>query len=150
MNIKEVREEIAQEIFVSLWGKRWRSSLHGCIFIRSSEVSELLTCSPQVRSSEFRILSYIHSGRVRKEYAANFALFSTAHLDNSNEEIMYLKDPQYSMMQAYLNYLKNAVRPFVSAGWSMNLYLPIAERMNISKRTVENYLSQALKHCGLR
>jgi DNA-directed RNA polymerase specialized sigma24 family protein len=82
MNIKEVSEEIVQEIFVSLWGKR--------------ETVEIITSMDAYLfgAAKFRILSYIRSERVRKEYAANFALFSTAHLDNSNEEMMNLKDLQ--------------------------------------------------------
>jgi RNA polymerase sigma factor (sigma-70 family) len=83
---------------------------------------------------------------VRKEYAANFALFSTAHLDNSNEEIMYLKDPQYSIDASISELPEKCRRAFRLSRMEHEPNLPIAERMNISKRTVENYLSQALKH----
>jgi RNA polymerase sigma-70 factor (family 1) len=134
VNSKEVSEEIVQEIFISLWGKRdtveIATSLNAYLF----------------GAAKFRILTYIRSERVRKEYAANFALFSTTHLDNSNEEMMNLKDLQYSIDSSISELPEKCRMAFRLSRMEHEPISRIAERMNISKRTVENYLSQALKH----
>ena len=134
VKIKEVSEEIVQEIFTSLWIKRQtleiNTSLDAYLF----------------GAAKFKILTYIRSERVRKEYAENFTLFSKAYFDNSNEEMINLKDLQYSI-DTSISHLPDKCRTvFHLSRVEHEPISRIAERMNISKRTVENYLSQALKH----
>ena len=134
VKMKEVSEEIVQEIFTSLWIKRQtleiNTSLDAYLF----------------GAAKFKILTYIRSERVRKEYAENFTLFSKAYFDNSNEEMINLKDLQYSI-DTSISHLPDKCRTvFHLSRVEHEPISRIAERMNISKRTVENYLSQALKH----
>ncbi|MEX1241204.1 MAG: sigma-70 family RNA polymerase sigma factor [Cyclobacteriaceae bacterium] len=97
-------------------------------------------------AAKFRILTYIRSERVRKEYAAHFAIFSSERLDNSNEELMNLKDLQHSI-DTSISELPEKCRSAFRMSRIENEPIPrIAERMNISPRTVENYLTRALKH----
>jgi len=134
VKIKEVSEEILQEIFTSLWIRREKleinTSLDAYLF----------------GAAKFRILTHIRSEKVRKEYAANFALFSKAQFDNSNEEMISLKDLQYSIDTSISGLPDKCRKAFYLSRIEHEPISTIAERMNISKRTVENYLSQALKH----
>lgn len=131
---KMVSEEIVQEIFVSLWSKR------GTLVITTSLDAYLFG------AAKFRILTYIRSEQVRKEYAANFALFSIEHIDNSTEEMMNLKDLQYNIDTSISELPEKCRTAFRLSRIEHEPISRIAESMNISKRTVENYLSQALKH----
>lgn len=134
VNNKDVSEEIVQEIFVSLWSKR--------------ETVQIMTSLDAYLfgAAKYRILTYIRSERVRNKYAASFASFSTASLDNSNEEMMDLKDLQYSIDTSIAELPEKCRTAFRLSRMEHKPISQIAERMNISKRTVENYLSQALKH----
>jgi RNA polymerase sigma-70 factor (family 1) len=134
VNSKEISEDIVQEIFISLWSKRETlnitTSLDAYLF----------------GAAKFSILTYVRSEQVRKEYARNFALFSKVHLDNSNEEMMNLKDMQCSIDTRISELPEKCRTAFRLSRIEHEPISRIAERMNISKRTVENYLSQALKH----
>lgn len=131
---KQVCEEIVQEIFVSLWTKRLTLS------INTSLDAYLFG------AAKFSILTHIRSERVRQAYAANFTTFCERGFDNSSEEIMNFKDLQRSI-DTSISELPEKCRMAFQLSRMENEPIPrIAERMNISKRTVENYLSQALKH----
>jgi RNA polymerase sigma-70 factor (family 1) len=134
VNSKDVSEEIIQEIFVSLWSKR--------------ETVQVMTSLDAYLfgAAKYRILTYIRSERVRQKYAANFALFSRERLDNSIEETLDLKDLQYSIDTSIAELPEKCRTAFGLSRMEHEPISQIAERMNISKRTVENYLSQALKH----
>jgi RNA polymerase sigma-70 factor (ECF subfamily) len=127
VHVKETSEEIVQEIFVSLWVRR-----------ESLEITTSLG-SYLYGAAKHKILSYIRADRVRKKYAAEFTLFSLERTDNSNQELMELKDLQQAIDERISELPKKCQAAF-----------RIAERMNISNRTVENYISQALKHLRLR
>jgi RNA polymerase sigma-70 factor (family 1) len=131
---KEASEEIVQEIFVSLWNKR--ETLHITVSLDAYLFG----------AAKFRILSYIRSARVQREYAANFALFAAGHFDNSIVEMMDLKDLHYTIEKS-ISHLPEKCRTAFRLSRIDHEPIPqIAGRMNISERTVENYLSQALKH----
>lgn len=134
VNIKEVSEEIVQEIFVSLWTKR-----------KTIEITTSLDAY-LFGSAKFKILSYIRSEKVRYEYANHFTKFSAERIDNSIEEMMNLKDLQNSIDTSILELPEKCRTAFRLSRIEHEPIYRIAERMHISKRTVENYLSQALKH----
>lgn len=130
---KELSEEIVQEIFVSLWANRSK------IFINKSVKAYLF------KSCQYKILSYMRSDRVRRHYMAVFARFSSQPTNVTEEQInlMSLKDSIEMILDGLPDKCQTAFR------LSRVEYLPIhhiAKKMNISKRTVENYLSKALKH----
>lgn len=134
VNNKEASEDIVQEIFVSLWDKR--------------ETVEITTSLDAYLfgAAKFRILTYIRSEKVRSQYAANLALFSKEHIDNSSEEMMNLKDLQHNLNTS-ISELPEKCRTAIHMSRIKHEPISrIAEHMNISKRTVENYLSHALKH----
>lgn len=134
VNIKEISEEIVQEIFVSLWNKR-----------KSLEIQTSLEAY-LFGAAKFRILTYIRSERVRKEYAENFALFNSFELDNSTEEMINLKDLQNTIDDSIKELPEKCRTVFRLSRMEHEPIAKIAESMNISRRTVENYLSRAMKH----
>ena len=134
IKIKEISEEIIQDIFVSLWSKR-----------------ETLTITISLDAylfgaAKFRVLTYFRSEKVRREYAANFTSFMAQCVDNSNEEAMNLKDLESSIDTSISALPEKCRTAFRLSRMEHEPISQIAERMNISRHTVENYLSQALKH----
>jgi RNA polymerase sigma-70 factor (family 1) len=130
---REDCEEIVQETFVWLWSHR--TSL--------SHVTEL---RPYLYGIvKHKVFNHIRHHVIRREYVDHFLKFGSG-VDNSNEELTNLSD--------ILNVLDHAIaqlpdRCQMAFKMSRIENLPIAtiaEQMNISTRTVENYLTQALKH----
>jgi RNA polymerase sigma-70 factor (ECF subfamily) len=131
---REVTEEIVQEIFVSLWKKR-----------ETLEITLSLDAW-LFGAAKFSILTYIRSERVRRRYLAHFTQFARQYFDNSSEELMDLKD-LHENIENTISQLPEKCRTVFRLSRMEHEPIPrIAERMNISQRTVENYLSQALKH----
>lgn len=131
---KAVSEEILQEIFISLWRKR-----------ETLEITRTLEAY-LFGSAKHKILTYIRSERVHRKYAEDFVLFAAQHYDNSNEEMMDVKDLQHCIDLKISQLPEKCRLAFRLSRVDHQPIQQIAERMNISKRTVENYLSQALKH----
>jgi RNA polymerase sigma-70 factor (family 1) len=131
---KEQAEEIVQEIFVSLWNKRKN------LQITTSLESYLFG------AAKYKILSFIRSEEVRKKYAAEFTLFASAQYDNSVEELTDLNDLQFTLNEKISELPEKCQTAFRMSRMEHEPIPQIAEKMNISTRTVENYISQALKH----
>lgn len=134
IRIKETSEEIVQEIFVSLWVRRG-----------SLEITASLDCY-LFGAAKHRILSHIRSEGVRKKYAADLALFTAKRIDNSSEELLELKDLQQTIEDRISELPEKCQTAFRMSRMEHEPIPQIAERMNISSRTVENYISRALKH----
>jgi RNA polymerase sigma-70 factor (family 1) len=130
---KENTEEIIQEIFLSLWAKR------DTLLVTFSLDSYLYG------AAKHKIFSYIRSEKVRKKYAVDFTLFAAERLDNSLEELVNLKDLQESLARSLATLPEKCQLAFRLSRMEHLPIAQIAEQMNISTRTVENYLSQALR-----
>ena len=128
---KETSEEIVQEVFVSLWTNRTATEINAAyIFVAAKN----------------KILSHLRTSNVRKRFAIDFTLFAANRLDNSSEELMNLNDLQATIknsIQELPEYCQTAFRLSRIEHISTK---HIAEHMNISQRTVENYISKALKY----
>jgi RNA polymerase sigma-70 factor (family 1) len=134
VRIKEDSEEIVQEVFTSLWAK------HDTLEITTSLSAYLYSIS------KHKIFNYIRSDKVWKKYAADFTLFLAERYDNSVEELMNVSDVQ-AIIESSISELPDKCQTVFRLSRKEHLSIQlIAERMNISTRTVENYLSQALKH----
>lgn len=134
IRVKETCEEIVQEIFVSLWVKR-----------ESLEITNTLD-SYLYGAAKHKILSYIRSNDVRKKYVADFARFTANRVDNSSEELLELKDLQHTIDERISGLPEKCQTAFRMSRMEHEPIQRIAERMNISTRTVENYISLALRH----
>lgn len=131
---REQTEEIVQEIFVSLWNKR--------------ETLEITTSleSYLFGAAKYKILSFIRSEQVRRKYAAEFTLFASGNFDNSIEEMVDLKELQLALDEKIAELPEKCRTAFRMSRMDHEPIPRIAEKMNISTRTVENYISQALRH----
>jgi RNA polymerase sigma-70 factor (family 1) len=134
LHIREISEEVVQDVFFSLWAKR---------------ESITITCSLSAYlygATKHRMLNEIRSAKVRKTYAADYASFIKNVHDNSNAERQDLNDLEHSV-EAWISELPKKCQ--TAFRLSRQEHVPIhgiAERLNISTKTVENYLSQALKY----
>jgi RNA polymerase sigma factor (sigma-70 family) len=93
----------------------------------------------------FKCIS-VRSANVRKKYAAEFVLFLSSKQDNSVEEFMNANDLQALLEAAILKLPEKCQVIFRMSRFENASIQEIAERMNISTGTVENYLSQALRY----
>jgi RNA polymerase sigma-70 factor (family 1) len=134
LHMREVSEEVVQDVFFSLWTKR------DSIMITSSLSAYLYG------ATRHRLLNELRSAKVRRAYASDYASFVKNLCDNSNVEQQDMNDLVHAI-EAKVSELPKQCQ--VVFRLSRQEYLPnrnIAERLKISIKTVENYLTQALKH----
>ena len=126
-------EEIVQEIFVWLWSNRQNLE----------KITHLKTYLFQAAKN--RILNYFRAEKVRDGYALDFAKFE-ADRDNSGEEEMNLSALTEVIEKSLGDFPERCQTAFRLSRMQNMPISGIAEQMAISHRTVENYISQALKH----
>lgn len=134
LHLRESSEEVVQDVFFSLWAKR------ESIVITSSLSAYLHG------ATKYRLLNELRSAKVRKTYAASYAAFMKNRYDNSNVEQQDARDLEHSIEARICELPKQCQAVF---RLSRQQHIPnqnIAEKLNISTKTVENYLTQALKH----
>jgi len=130
---REDCEEIVQETFVWLWSHR--ESLH--------HVTEL---RPYLYGIvKHKVFNHIRHTIIRREYADHFLKFGSA-VDNSNEELSNLSDVVKLLDQSIAKLPERCQTAFRLSRIEHLPIAAIAEQMSISTRTVENYITQALKH----
>lgn len=130
---REDCEEIVQETFVWLWSHR--NSL--------SHVTEL---RPYLYGIvKHKVFNHIRHNVIRREYVEHFLKFG-ASVDNSSEELTNLSDI-LSVLDHAIAQLPDRCQTAFKLSRIENMPIAaIADQMNISTRTVENYITQALKH----
>lgn len=134
VKLKEVAEEIIQDIFLSVWKNKQQLSIH------TSLRSYLLGAARN------RIFSYIKSEMSYRKYATHFALFVAENHSNLSENLIDLADLEYKI-ESLIQQLPDKCQQAFRLSRIQHLSLKeVAEKMNISKRTVENYITQALSH----
>lgn len=132
ISAKEDCEEIIQEVFVSLWERRES--------LRILSLKYYL-----INAVRYKVIRYIQHHKVKMKYAEHFKLFesmyeSVEEEDRSPESIQSkllntIADlPERCQIAIKLRLLEN-----LSNG-------EIAERMNITKKTVEVYMLRAFSH----
>jgi RNA polymerase sigma-70 factor (ECF subfamily) len=130
---RENCEEIVQETFVWLWSHR--RTLH--------HVTEL---RPYLYGIvKHKVFNHIRHNMIRREYAVHFQKFGTG-VDNSNEELTNLSDVLQVLDHSIAQLPERCQTAFRLSRMEHLPIATIAEQMNISTRTVENYITQALKH----
>ncbi len=130
----QASEEVVQETFLYLWEKR--TDIH----IKTSLSSWLFG------AAKHNVLNVMRSGKVRRVYAEDFKKFTSIHFDNSNEEYQDIKEIE-RMIEKSLAQLPGKCQTVYRMSRQEHISnKDIAEQLNISKKTVENYLTMALKH----
>lgn len=132
---KIASEEIVQEVLISIWEKRKTLSIH-------TSLSSYL-----YKAAKYRMLNYIRSEKVRKTYFSDFletqiSLVSDP-LGPQLQNVSDLKDLIEKRLQELPPKCREVYR------MSREEHIPnqeIADQLRISKKTVENYLTIALKH----
>jgi len=88
----------------------------------------------------------MRSESVRNKYAADFSLFAQKYRDNSLEELMDVNDLQQVIHEKIAELPDKCQTAFRMSRLEHASISEIAKRMNISTRTVDNYITQALRH----
>ena len=131
---KEDSEEIVQEIFFSLWSNR-----HSIVINTTLPAYLLGAC-------RLMILNIMRNQKVRKTYTEELSAYLLEHYDNSNEEYQGLQDLEHAI-EISLSQLSEKCRTIFRLSREQHLPISnIARKLNLSPKTVENYLTQALKH----
>lgn len=134
IRIKEICEEIIQDVFVSLWSNRH-------ILVLSAPLSTYL-----YTAVKYQILNFVKSERVRSAYAESFMKFRDSLFDDSTNEQMNLNDLKL-LVEKSIEELPEKCREVFRMSRSQHLSIQeIALQLNISHKTVENHLTKALKH----
>lgn len=134
LHIKEDSEEIVQEIFFSLWFNRRK------IVINTTLSSYLFG------ACRLMILNTMRNQKVRKTYMEGLNAYILEHCDNSNEEYQGLRDLE-NAIEISLSQLSEKCQTVFRLSREQHLPISnIALKLNLSHKTVENYLTQALKY----
>ena len=130
---RDQAQEVVQDIFVWLWTHR-----HDLPAINNLK-------SYLFHMAKNRILNLYRGEQVREKYATLFYQFKTGY-DESVEDQLNLADLQ-AAIEKRLASLPEKCRTAFRLSRIQNLPIStVAKEMSISRRTVENYLSRALKH----
>lgn len=132
IKVREVAEEIVQELFMSLWTNREK------IVIHTSFQNYLYS------SVTYLVFAYLHKEYKRRSYE-EFALTRMNIYDNSTEEIIECNDLG-KKLDTELNQLPDRCRSvFELSRKQYKSNKEIASVMGISEKTVENQITKALR-----
>ncbi len=132
IRVREVAEEIVQELFTSLWLNREKLVIH------TSFQNYLYS------SVRYLVFAYFSKEYSRKSYE-EFALGKVSIYDNSTEEVIALHDLGKNL-DAELSHLPGRCRSvFELSRKQYKSNKEIASVLGISEKTVENQLTKALR-----
>lgn len=133
INDKAASEEIVQEIFIRLWERR--ASLEHVTYVKAYLYAAV----------RHRIANHIAHSIIRVKYAQYYEAFA-GRLDNSTEEKMNVKDFHETLERSLSSLPDNCQKVFRMSRMDHLTIPEIAEKTNLNPRTVENYITLALKH----
>jgi len=125
----EIAEEIVQDVFVSLW-------------MRRAELEVTSFRAYLFSSVRYRLIRHVKHEKVKRRYEDHYRLFEAAYENTPEPQ----RNPQVlrQKINALTTQLPERCREALHLRLSENLSnTEIAQRMHISKRTVETYISQA-------
>ncbi len=129
---REAVEEILQDLFTDLWNKRKN------LEIRTSLVAYLHA------ALKYKILNYFHSQKFRKTYSQDHPQYIQKP-DNSTLEVLAFNE-LYATLELGLEKLPNKCRlVFKMSREEQKSSREIAEELNISHRTVQTHIHNAIK-----
>lgn len=131
---KETSEDLVQDIFIDLWRRHETLPL-------DTAVDKYL-----FRAAKNQVLNYIRSSDVRKKYIAHFNQFLASRFDNSNEETQIVNSLQSKIDRCIAELPWTWQQAFRLSRFENVRIQEIAQRMRVSPRTVEGYLSKTLAH----
>lgn len=131
---REAAEDILHNVFLSLWKN------HATVEIKTTLETYLFSACKN------KMLDFMRADKVRNRYAAYISRTSADSADNSTEELMNASDLLHTMEHSMQKLPERCQKVFRLSRIEHVSTANIAAQMNISPRTVENYISQALKH----
>lgn len=131
VKVTEVAEEIVQDFFVSLWEKR------SSIVIHTSFEAYIFT------AVRYQVLNYLQKEIIRNNYKAGLSTEET-YSDSTLDQI-YLKELD-RVIENEIDQLPDKCQHVFRLSRQENLSIKeIAEKLEISTKTVENHLTKALR-----
>ncbi|HYF67923.1 MAG TPA: sigma-70 family RNA polymerase sigma factor [Ohtaekwangia sp.] len=132
ISCKEDCEEIIQEIFESLW-------------VRHKELGHVTGLRAYLfQMVKYKVIRYFRHHSVRKKYAEHYRFFEAMY-DNMSEQEKG-SDLVQAVLERSVSTLPDRCQEAVKLRLIENFSnADIARKMNISRRTVENYITAALR-----
>lgn len=130
---KQTSEDILHEIFMDLWNRRQT------LEIKSNFKNYLYS------SAKYAVLTYVRSEKVKQKYAEHFNLFLAQTSLNSTYDISDLSDLNNIISLCLEKLPKKCREAFYLSRFKHKSIQEIAIEMNISTRTVENYITIGIK-----
>ncbi|RAW01568.1 RNA polymerase sigma-70 factor [Pseudochryseolinea flava] len=129
---KEDCEEIIQDIFLDLWNRR-------------DTLGDIQNMEAYLfRMVKYKVIRYIQHSKVKQRYAEHYKLFEALYETESQDEKEF---DLPKVIDKGLSELPERCRFAVKLRLTENLSnKAIAERMNIGKGTVDNYMVTAFNH----
>ncbi len=132
LNDIDEAEEVVQNMFFNIWTKR-----------ESLQVNTSIK-SYMYRATHNDCLNKIKHGKVRTVYAQDYkATMNSHHLDSS--QLLQAKELGHSINRAIGTLPEQCGQVFKLSRFENLKYQEIADRLNISVKTVENHMGKALK-----
>ncbi len=134
IEVKEDCEEIVQDVFVSLWERR--------------EVLEIDSLKAYLFTSvKYKVIRYIKHLAVKRKYEAHYRHFESNYIVPTDPE----QEPSMIELHARLTESLQALPARCREAFQLRLEqnlsnTEIAQRLHISKRTVEDYMTIAFAH----
>lgn len=129
LNDKAAAEDIVQDIFLDLWRKRHELSIEN-------------TSSYLFSAVKYRVLNYIRKNKVPMTDLDFVDKFNTL---NSTEEFIDFKELRQTLDDAISDLPDQCRKVFTMSRFDHMSNKEIAEKLNLSLRTVENHISLALR-----
>ncbi|TZF83274.1 RNA polymerase sigma-70 factor [Pedobacter sp. BS3] len=131
VKITEVAEEIVQDFFVSLWEKRAQITVH------TSFEAYIFT------AVRYQVLNYLQKEMTRNNYKAGLSIQET--YSNTTLDQVYMKELD-KVIESEISQLPDKCQHVFRLSRQENLSIKeIAEKLEISTKTVENHLTKALR-----
>ena len=129
---KDACQDVVQDIFVWLWEHRQGLEIHSLKSYLKAAV-------------KFKVANYIRSGNIRKSFFDEIAKLIPSTLSPSSEEFAEIKDLNAIIQQA-ISHLPDKCREIFKLSREEHLSnQEIADRLQISVKTVENQMTIALR-----
>lgn len=126
----EVCEDIVQEVFYNVWKNRKTLNIH-------SSFRNFLVTSVRNRCTDYIRKQYTH-----EQYVKNYSLQSQTSLPH---DVYTINELQEMLIKALAKLPTNIQTAFNMSRNEKMTYNEIAAEMNVSSKTVESYISRALK-----
>lgn len=131
---KEISENIVQEIFTSLWVRRHTLNIEGNFeyYLKSA--------------AKNKVISHIRTEKTHQKYIEHFQLFIAQYQVDHIEKHFNAEELKTIIKNTLQSLPPKCAKAFYLSRFEHKSLDEIADEMQISKRTVENYNTQALKH----